>query len=104
MQCHYIYIFKKWKNLTWKYYQMVKYIPFLKFCYKFYLIIQKIKVKFLMGENKYVCEYCKIIWIPNPKCNTHMEGHFKISGLGTQTMFFYTPKLILWQLIIMNII
>ncbi len=29
------------------------------FYYKFYLIIQKIKAKFLVGENK--CEYCKII-------------------------------------------
>ncbi len=24
------------------------------FCYKFYVIIQKIKAKFLVGENKYV--------------------------------------------------
>jgi hypothetical protein len=41
-------------------------------CYKFYLIIQNIKAKFLVGENKYVCGYCKILWIPSPKCNTHM--------------------------------
>jgi hypothetical protein len=81
---------------------MVRDIHFFKFCYKFYLIIQKIKVKFLIGENKNICGYCKIIWILSPKCNTHMWGHFKISGLGTQNMSFYTPKLILWQLIIMN--
>jgi hypothetical protein len=30
-------------------------------CYKFYLIIQKIKAKFLVGENKHVCRYYKII-------------------------------------------
>ncbi len=40
---------------------MVKDIPSFVFCYKFYLIIQKIKAKFLIGENKYVCKYCKII-------------------------------------------
>jgi hypothetical protein len=31
------------------------------FCYKFYLIIQKIKANFLVGENKYVRKYYKII-------------------------------------------
>ncbi len=31
------------------------------FCYKFYLIIQKNKAKLLVGENKYMCGYCKII-------------------------------------------
>jgi hypothetical protein len=51
---------------------MVKDIPSFVFCYKFYLIIQKIKAKFIIGENKYMCGYCKIIWIPSPKCNTHM--------------------------------
>ncbi len=49
-----------------------KKIPSFVFCYKFYLIIQKLKAKFLVGENKYVCKHCKIIWIPNLKCNTHM--------------------------------
>jgi len=34
---------------------MVKNIFSFVFCYKFYLIIQKIKVKFLVGESKYVC-------------------------------------------------
>jgi hypothetical protein len=38
-----------------------KNIPFFVFCYKFNLIIQRIKAKFLVGENKYVCGYCKII-------------------------------------------
>jgi hypothetical protein len=65
-----------WKNLIWKYYQMVKDIHFFVFCYKFYLIIQKNKAKFLIGENKYVCGYYKIIWIPSPKCNTHIQVCF----------------------------
>ncbi len=34
-----------------------------------YLIIQKIKAKFIVGENKYVCGYCKIIQTLSPKCN-----------------------------------
>jgi hypothetical protein len=40
---------------------MVKDIPSFVFCYKFYLIIQKIKAKFVIGENKYMCMYCKIV-------------------------------------------
>jgi hypothetical protein len=40
---------------------MVKDIPSFVFCYKFYLIIKKIKAKFLIDESKYVCGYCKII-------------------------------------------
>ncbi len=40
---------------------MVRDIPSFVFCYKFYLIIQKIKAKFIVGENKYVCGYGKII-------------------------------------------
>jgi hypothetical protein len=31
---------------------MVRDIPFFMFCYKFYLIIKKIKAKFVNGENK----------------------------------------------------
>jgi hypothetical protein len=31
---------------------MVREIPSFVFCYKFYLIIQKIKAKFLINENK----------------------------------------------------
>jgi hypothetical protein len=31
---------------------MVREIPSFVFCYKFYLIIQKIKAKFLISENK----------------------------------------------------
>jgi hypothetical protein len=76
---------------------MVRNIPSFVF-YKFYLIIQKIKTKFLVGGNKYVCKYYKINeyltlnvipifkfvsiypigdlrnlrWRPNPKRNTHM--------------------------------
>jgi hypothetical protein len=57
---------------------MVKDIPLFVFCYKFYLIIKKIKAKFLVGENKYVCGYYKIIWIPSLKCNTHMQVHYDI--------------------------
>ncbi len=51
---------------------MVRDIPFCVFCYKFYLITKKIKAKVVIGESKYVCGYCKIIWNFNPKCNTHM--------------------------------
>jgi hypothetical protein len=40
---------------------MVRDILSFVFCYKFYLIIKKIKAKFLVGESKYVCGYCKII-------------------------------------------
>ncbi len=58
---------------------MVKDIPSFVFCYKFYLIIQKIKTKFILGENKYVCGYCKIILIPSLKCNTHIQIHFDIT-------------------------
>jgi hypothetical protein len=47
------------------------------FYYKIYLIIQKIKVKFLVGENKYVCGYYKVIWMPSPKCNTHIQMCFR---------------------------
>ncbi len=84
---------------------MVKDIPFFVFCYKFYLIIKKIKAKFLVGENEYMCGYCKLYetltlnaiptcrvpskypicnlggafeWRPRPKCNTWMQVHFEI--------------------------
>jgi hypothetical protein len=40
---------------------MVRDIPSFVFCYKFYLIINKFKAKFVINESKYVCEYCKII-------------------------------------------
>jgi hypothetical protein len=40
---------------------MVRDIPFCVFRYRFYLIINKIKAKFVIGESKYVCGYCKII-------------------------------------------
>ncbi len=46
---------------------MVRDIPSSMFYFKFYLIIKKIKAKILIGENKYVCGYCKIVWNPNPK-------------------------------------
>jgi hypothetical protein len=58
---------------------MVRDIFYFVFCYKFYLIIQKIKAKFLVGENKYLYKYCKILWIPSPKCNTHIQVHFDIT-------------------------
>jgi hypothetical protein len=57
---------------------MVKDIPSFVFCYKFYLIIQKVKAKFLVSGNKYVCEYYKI-WIPSRKCNTHIQVRFDIT-------------------------
>jgi hypothetical protein len=59
---------------------MVKYIPSFVFCYKFYLIIKNTKAKFVNGESKYVCEYCKIIQNLNPKCNSHIQVHFKITN------------------------
>jgi hypothetical protein len=37
-----------------------KHISFM-FCYKFYLIIQRIKAKFLVSENEFMCRYYKII-------------------------------------------
>jgi hypothetical protein len=40
---------------------MVIDIPSFVFCYKFYIVINKIKAKFVISEIKYVCEYCKII-------------------------------------------
>jgi len=56
------YIFlKKVKKLNLGILPNGKKIFYFMFCYKFYLIIQKIKAKILIGENKYVCEYCKII-------------------------------------------
>jgi hypothetical protein len=56
------YIFKKKvKELNLEILLNGKKIPSFVFCYKIYLIIQKIKAKFLISENKYVCEYCKII-------------------------------------------
>ncbi len=39
---------------------MVKYIPSFVFCYKFYLVINKIKAKFVIAESKCVCGYCKL--------------------------------------------
>jgi hypothetical protein len=39
---------------------MVKDIPSFVFCYKFYLVIKRMKAKFVIGESKYVCGYCKI--------------------------------------------
>jgi hypothetical protein len=41
---------------------MVRDILSFMFCYKFYLVINKIKAKFVIGESKYVCGYCNIIW------------------------------------------
>jgi hypothetical protein len=40
---------------------MLRDIPSFLFCYKFYLVIKNIKAKFVIGESKYVCGYCKII-------------------------------------------
>ncbi len=40
---------------------MVKNIHSFMFCCKFYLVINKIKAKFVIGESKYVCGYYKII-------------------------------------------
>jgi hypothetical protein len=51
---------------------MVRNIPSFVFCSKFYLVINKIKAKFVICEIKYVCGYCKIIWNLNPKCNSYI--------------------------------
>jgi hypothetical protein len=56
---------------------MVKDILSFVFCYKFYIVINKIKAKFVINESKYVCEYCKIIWNLNLKCNSYIPIHFK---------------------------
>ncbi len=40
---------------------MIRDIPSFVFCYRFYLVINKIKAKFVIGESKYVCGYYKII-------------------------------------------
>ncbi len=40
---------------------MVRDIPSFAFYYKFYLVINKIKAKFVINESKYMCEYYKII-------------------------------------------
>jgi hypothetical protein len=58
---------------------MVRDIPSFVFCYNFYLVINKIKAKFVIGESKYVWGYCKIIWNFNPKCNSCIQIHFKIT-------------------------
>ncbi len=62
--------FLKVKELNLEILPIVRYIYIFVFFNKFYLIIWKIKAQFLVGKNKYVYEYCKIIWIPSPKCNT----------------------------------
>jgi len=56
----YIYILKV-KEINLEYQQMVRNIHSFIFFYKFYLVINKIKAKFVIGESKYVCGYCKII-------------------------------------------
>jgi len=55
---------------------MVRDIPFCVFCYNFSLVTNKIKAKVVIGESKYVCGYCKIIWNLNPKCNNCIQIHF----------------------------
>jgi hypothetical protein len=58
---------------------MVGNIPSFVFCYKFYLVINKMKAKFVIGESNYMCGHCKIIWNLNPKCNSYIQIHFKIT-------------------------
>ncbi len=40
---------------------MVRNISSFVFYYRFYLVINKIKAKFVIGESKYVCGHYKII-------------------------------------------
>jgi len=57
------YIFlKKVKKINLEILTSCKKIPSFMFCCKFYLVINKIKAKFVIGESKYVCGYYKIIW------------------------------------------
>jgi hypothetical protein len=72
---------------------MVKDIPYFVFCYNFYLIIYKIKAKSLIGENKYMCEYCKIIWISSLKCNSHIQVRFKITHQWFRELLSEDPTL-----------
>jgi len=58
---------------------MVRNIPSFVFFYRFYVVIKKIKVKFVIGESKYICGYYKIIWNLDLKCNSHIQIHFKIT-------------------------
>jgi hypothetical protein len=58
MQCHFIYFLKKVNNLAWRYHQMVKNVPI--FLLQILFNYKKIKAKFLVYENKYVCRYYKI--------------------------------------------
>jgi hypothetical protein len=49
MQCHFISFLKKMKRCNLEILPNGKKIPFFLFCYKFYLIIKKIKAKFIVG-------------------------------------------------------
>jgi hypothetical protein len=52
---------KKMKKLNLEILPNGKKKTFFCVLFKFYLTIQKIKAKFLVGENKYMSGYCKII-------------------------------------------
>jgi hypothetical protein len=60
---------------------MVRNISSFVFYYRFYLVINKIKAKFVIGESKYVCGHYKIIWNLSPKCNNYIQIHFKITHM-----------------------
>jgi hypothetical protein len=79
MQCHYIYILKKVKKISLEILANGKKDNFFCVLLQILLLIKKIKAKSLIGESKYMCRYCKIIWILNPKCNNHIEVCFKIT-------------------------
>jgi hypothetical protein len=55
MQCNFLFFLKKVKKINLEILPNDKIILLFLFSYKFYLIIQKIKAKFLIGENKYMC-------------------------------------------------
>jgi hypothetical protein len=57
---------------------MVRDIPSFVFRYKFYLVINKIKAKFVIGESKYVWILHNYMNL-NPKCNSYIQIHFKIT-------------------------
>jgi hypothetical protein len=60
MQCHFFIFFKKNEKVQLgditKWYEDTFFFVLLQF----FLIIKKLKAKFLVCENKYVCRYCKI--------------------------------------------
>jgi len=62
--------------------KITKYKRHTLFFYKIYLIIGKNNAKFWVGESKHICGHCQIIWVPNIKCNNHIQVCFEIIHKG----------------------